>query len=279
MSDSFKKNVLRARPRLLYAGSHGKATGWCNEAVPIENAEILLSAKGSGKTEISGETYPFTTGDMLVFNRGCAHREWLDDAREKELLFFGVGNLRLHGQSPDALLQGREFCIVHTGDYFPALYAYATQLLAETEGTQPLHEAIAEHLLKVLLFSVVRLVAYDGEETFGENLSYLAAKKYFDEHYAEMDTIEDVCKTLYVNKYYLSRLFAQNLGMPPVRYLINKRIDLACRYLETSDDNVADIGKKCGYADPCYFSRVFKQVKGITPLRYRYLFKLERDKK
>lgn len=273
MSGTYKKNLLRARPRLLYAGAICSSADRGGDR-PAENAEILLAGKGSGKIEIAGESYPFAAGDLFVCNGGIAHRESLTDGAEKEMLFFGVGNLHLAGQAPNVLLQGRDYCLIHTQDYFPALYAYATQLIAETEGTQPLHEGIAESLLKVLLLSVARLAVFDGEETFGENLSYLAAKRYFDEHFTEIESIEAVCKSLYVNKYYLSHLFAQNMGMPPVRYLIQKRIELACRLLETSDDNVADIGKQCGYPDPCYFSRIFKQIKKVTPLRYRYLFKL-----
>ena len=110
-------------------------------------------------------------------------------------------------------------------------------------------------------------------------MSYLKAKEYFDELFAEIDSIDAVCKSLFVNKYFLAHLFSQNLGMPPVKYLIQKRIEHACKCLETSDMNVADIGKACGFADPCYFSRIFKKTKGVTPLRYRYLFKLDRDEK
>ena len=67
--------------------------------------------------------------------------------------------------------------------------------------------------------------------------------------------------------------------MPPLRYVINKRINLACDYLEATDDNVADIGVRCGYRDPAYFCRTFKKVKGVTPLRYRYVFKENKKNK
>lgn len=275
MNKTYKKNVLRARPRLLYAGVHG-GTGWCTQAQAAENVEIVFVGKGSGKTETGEDTYPFTTGDLILFNTGRTHREWLDDGKNNELFFFGVGNLHLYGQAPGTLLPDRDFCLVHAAQFSSALHAYARELVTESEANQPLGEAVAEHLLKIMLLLCVRLAVYDGERTFGENVNYIEAKKYFDEHFLEIETIDAVCKSLYVNKYYLSHLFSQNMGIPPVRYLINKRIDLACRYLETTDDNVADIGKACGYADPCYFSRMFKKVKHVTPLRYRYLFKLNK---
>ena len=274
-----RSNILRQRPRLLYAGINDTAAGWISDKETCENAEFVLVTRGSGKAEIKNETYPFSAGDLIVYNRGCEHRESLDGGSDREIIFLGVGNLHLQNQPSDVILADKDYSIVHTEEYFPALECYFKQLVAETEGSQPLHETIAENLLRIILLYVLRLVSFDSELTFRENAGYLKAKKYFDEHFLEIEDIDSVCKSLYINKYYLSHLFNKNEGMPPVKYLVNKRIELACKLLEANDDNVADIGKACGYVDPCYFSRVFKKVKGVTPLRYRYLFKLEKAEK
>ncbi|MDE7395519.1 MAG: AraC family transcriptional regulator [Clostridiales bacterium] len=265
---SLKRSILRQRPRLLYAGIGGDA------ARTAEVSEIVFISKGSGKAEIGEHAFPFAAGDLLLFNRGCEHKETFDTSVDaRELIFIGIGNLHILGLSPDALLKDREFYLIHTDSFADTLRTYTTQLVAETEGTQPMHEAVAESLLRIVLLLSLRLAAFDASLTFGENADYVRAKEYFDEHFTEIDDVSDVCKSLYVNKYYLSHLFTKETGMPPVKYLISKRIELACKLLETSDDNVADIGAKCGYTDPCYFNRVFKKVKGLTPLRYRYLFK------
>lgn len=274
MSNGVRRNILQQRPRLLYAGIGG------NQARTPEYVEIVFVGKGSGKAEIGEHAFPFAAGDLLLFNRGCTHKEEFDTAAtERELVFIGVGNLHIRGLPPDTLFPDRDFYLIHTENYAQTLYTYTTQLVAETESKQPLWETIAENLLRIVLFFSLRLATFDPSLTFTENSDYVRAKQYFDEHFTEIDDIADVCKSLYVNKYYLSHLFTKEEGVPPVKYLIGKRIELACKLLETSDDNVADIGKKCGYTDPCYFSRIFKQVKGVTPLRYRYLFKEDKKKK
>ena len=263
-----KRNIVRQRPRLLYAGIGGDASR------TAEVSEIVFVSKGSGKAEIGEHAFPFAEGDLLLFNRGCAHKEVFDTPQGyRELIFVGIGNLHLANLPPDTLLSGREFYLIHTENYADTLRTYMKELVAESEGAEPMHEAVAESLLRIVLLVSLRLAAFDASLTFSENADYVRAKQYFDEHFTEIDDVSDVCKSLYINKYYLSHLFTKEAGMPPVKYLITKRIELACKFLETSDDNVADIGKKCGYADPCYFSRIFKKVKGLTPLRYRYLFK------
>ena len=269
---SLKRSIVRQRPRLLYAGIGGDASR------TTEHPEIVFVSKGSGSAEIDGRAFPFTAGDLLLFNCGCAHKETFDTPHPaRELIFVGLGNLHLVNLPPDTLLKDRAFYLIHTEGYADVLRTYMTQLVAETEGAEPMHEAVAENLLRIVLLVSLRLAAFDASLTFAENADYARAKRYFDEHFTEIDDVTGVCKSLYINKYYLSHLFTKETGMPPVKYLITKRVELACKLLEASDENVADIGKKCGYADPCYFSRVFKKVMGLTPLRYRYLFK-ERNK-
>ncbi len=264
------KYVLRARPRLLYAGICG------DRESTAPNPELVLISSGSGKVDAGGHEYPFAGGDLLLVNPGTAHAEQFDG--DGEQVFMGVGNLRLGSLPLGTLLSEHDFTLIHTQSYGPALHTYATQLVAEAEGKEPLSTEIAGELLKVFLLASLRLVAFDPALTFAENKTYLRAKQYFDENYTKIESIENVCKSLYVNKFYLTHVFSQKEGVSPVQYLIAKRIALACTLLETTDDNVADVAKKCGYPDPCYFSRTFKKVKKVTPLRYRYLFKEDRKK-
>ncbi|MCX4314066.1 MAG: NUDIX domain-containing protein, partial [Clostridia bacterium] len=55
MSGSLKKNILRQRPRLLYAGINNTGAGWINSKSSAENAELIFISSGRGKIE-AGET-------------------------------------------------------------------------------------------------------------------------------------------------------------------------------------------------------------------------------
>ncbi len=71
---------------------------------------------------------------------------------------------------------------------------------------------------------------------------------------------------------YLRKSFTRDMGITPVQYLQQKRIDCAVRLLsirETGEAlNVREISEKCGFNDPLYFSRVFKSVLGVPPSQY-----------
>ncbi len=66
-----------------------------------------------------------------------------------------------------------------------------------------------------------------------------------------------------------SRKFVLLVGMAPMRYLMNWRMQLASRMMLTTHDNIAQIAEKVGYESQAAFSRVFKRTFGVTPTEYR----------
>lgn len=285
MSRSQDKTIISQRPQLLYAQS---LCGGEELNFGLDAPEFLLVQDGDatlicGKPATDGEEKQatdegkkLTVGDLCVFNRGSTYT--VKPSGQILLLRVGVGNLHIHGFEFGQMVADGDFSLVNAGKDFSALRTYMQTLADESNARLPLWEAIAESLLKTLVLTVERLINPQLHADEGKNPDYVRIKKYFDEHFIEIESVTEVCEKLHVNKYYLTHLFTDYEGVSPLQYLINKRINLACEYLESSNDDVAVIGKACGYSDPCYFSRVFKQVKKVTPLRYRYLFKLENGK-
>ena len=58
-------------------------------------------------------------------------------------------------------------------------------------------------------------------------------------------------------------------GYAPIDYFIRLKIQKACELLETTDQQVGEMGYSLGYPDIDYFSRLFKKVVGLSPRQYR----------
>ena len=71
-----------------------------------------------------------------------------------------------------------------------------------------------------------------------------------------------------------ARLFREQTGASPMRYLTKIRIENACNMLYHSDTNVSRIAEESGYSDRYYFSKMFRKEMGISPVRYRKQFVL-----
>lgn len=65
------------------------------------------------------------------------------------------------------------------------------------------------------------------------------------------------------------RLFKRELGVSPMEWLRNERLNAAKYMLARSNYRVAEIGRQCGYMDPYNFSRDFARTVGEPPSAFR----------
>ncbi len=92
---------------------------------------------------------------------------------------------------------------------------------------------------------------------------------YMGQHYPERITLESLSRVVFVSANYLATIFREYTGRSPIDYLIQIRLDEACRLLRLPERAIGDITKMVGYEDPAYFSRLFRRHIGISPLGYR----------
>lgn len=74
----------------------------------------------------------------------------------------------------------------------------------------------------------------------------------------------------------LLRRFQEALGLSPVQYAQQLRVERAKGLLETTGLSLEEITARCGYEDAATFSKVFKRWVALTPREYRQRFGLAR---
>ena len=97
-------------------------------------------------------------------------------------------------------------------------------------------------------------------------------KDYLDSHYEEKILLDDLSERFFINKFYLTRSFKEQFGVPVNTYLLQNRITHAKQLLRFSELPIEVIGQKCGMQDANYFSRMFRKVEGVSPGEYRKLW-------
>lgn len=65
------------------------------------------------------------------------------------------------------------------------------------------------------------------------------------------------------------RDFFETFGMPPGRWLLEKRLKHATELLLKSDKSVSDVVIESGFTNISHFDTVFKKQHGLSPLQYR----------
>ncbi len=93
--------------------------------------------------------------------------------------------------------------------------------------------------------------------------------EYVKDHLAEEMSLDELADVACVSKIHLIRLFRQKMGITPLQYVINKRIQHTQGLLLTTDMTISQIARSVGVKDDSYFIRLFKKHVGFTPQRYR----------
>ncbi|MET8755756.1 AraC family transcriptional regulator [Streptomyces sp. NPDC004667] len=84
-------------------------------------------------------------------------------------------------------------------------------------------------------------------------------------------TTERLAAEAGVSRPTLARRFTSLVGRPPMAYLTWWRLNLAATLLRDSDDPLATVARRVGYATPYALSHAFNREFGTTPGRYRTL--------
>lgn len=81
-------------------------------------------------------------------------------------------------------------------------------------------------------------------------------------------TVQDIADRLNLNRSYFSMIFKEEMGVSPVKYLIDYRMKIAVLLMTKRNMNVTVAANSVGYADIFNFSKMFKQYYGISPKKY-----------
>ncbi len=102
-------------------------------------------------------------------------------------------------------------------------------------------------------------------------------KQIVNEHLDKV-TLESVSKEIYMNSFYISKLFKQKTGINFADYVTECRMKKAIELLNDYNNRIYTISESVGYSNPKNFARTFKQYYGITPSEYRAGGRLKGEK-
>ncbi len=128
--------------------------------------------------------------------------------------------------------------------------------------------ALGYRLQAMLLWSVADIVAATPPAP-EPSPAVAAAVAFLDREARRNPPLTAVARAAGLSPVYLHRRFVAEIGCTPHVYAERRRLGQARDLLRDSDLAVAEIGQRCGYADPFYFSRAFRRQAGESPAAFR----------
>jgi AraC-like DNA-binding protein len=82
-------------------------------------------------------------------------------------------------------------------------------------------------------------------------------------------TLEELARQVGLSRSALADRFTHFVGVPPIQYLTQWRMQLAARLLADGTAKVSAVGRDVGYDSEAAFSRAFKKIAGVPPAQWR----------
>lgn len=95
--------------------------------------------------------------------------------------------------------------------------------------------------------------------------------EYLFKNYKKSDlSIKEIADKSFISEVYFRKLFKEEYGISPQKYIINLRIQNAVGLISAGYYSLKEIAYMSGYNDYKYFSVEFKKSMGISPSEYVY---------
>jgi AraC family transcriptional regulator len=93
--------------------------------------------------------------------------------------------------------------------------------------------------------------------------------EYIDNHLNEKITISELAALVNLTRFHFMRAFKQTAGVPPLQFMIRRRVERAKELLTEPQTSVGEIAGRTGFGSPILMSRAFRRILGTTPSALR----------
>ncbi|MEI2778833.1 MAG: AraC family transcriptional regulator [Tetrasphaera sp.] len=218
--------------------------------------ELIYFVEGRANISAGPDALGIGDFDVVVYPPGLAHLENLEIDRRQDIICLWVDA----GPAPvfehPIAIADRHGSLRHV---FELLYA-------EYAADRPRRRPVIDHCLRLILLLLQQgceQPAADTDPAFERTLAYV------HEYYAEAFTVEELAAEHAVSTSYLYRCYRKRLGMAPMHYRNQVRIEKAKLMLLDPTLPIDTVAGRVGFTDAKYFARVFKQLAGAAPSAYR----------
>lgn len=244
-----------------------------------DELELILIHRGAITAGAGGISVTLTAGEGCFIKAGALHNIWKADGDPCEYRSV-VFHPRLIG-SVDSIFYLQ--CVQPLGEpEFPQLLPFLTgdnsdfpAFFSNLWQVQEERSAGYENEVRYLLTKFAARLSdtpaergpSDREIRDMERMKVMLS--FVEAHFGEEVTLEQIAESASVSVTECMRCFRRSIGVSPIRFLKERRLQRAAGLLRDTEQSISRIAASCGFLDMSYFTRAFRQLYGVTPTSYR----------
>ena len=220
---------------------------------------------GSGHITYNGITKKVSSGDFYLLNSefNGSYRSDLKDPYVKKWV-------NLDGQLAPALLKAfgvKNQVLILRMDvekYFDRIL----EILSRYNEASPWEDDLEiSHVLVDVFDQIRRCLEAQKKDVRSANIGEIV--RFIDANLLQGDiSVEFLSESFYVSRRTMHRMFMKEFGIPPLKYITGKKIEMAQRMLG-EDLPVEEVARLLFFSNPEYFRKVFVSVAGMSPQKYK----------
>lgn len=245
--------------------------------------EIIYIESGEGSSYVADHKGEFRSGDIIVVGGELPHYLSTppgDGSRRvkgaiiqfaEDFMASSIGSYVELGHIKRFLELSRRGVLIRGGRH-----GAVVELLMALPRYGAAYQII--HLLRLLdLLAREDDLLILGSEQYGEDVVLSSdgrLKKVLDFisiNYTNPISLEMASELAAMNSSAFSRFFRERVGRTFTQYILDLRIELACRLLCEQQRDIVEVAILSGFRSPTYFCKMFKRSKALSPSTYRKL--------
>lgn len=228
------------------------AKDWSIEQFAANTHELIYFISGSGEVTIDGEKFQYSPNYVLFMESDKPR----DQVAFEETYYICI---RFTGSMDD--LSVKSNCVTCKNN---RIYQIFKNIADEYRQKNIGYYEICNLNIMEILHVINRLSSDDSNVN-----TILEIIKEIDENHNFSKSVEEMANSTHYSYDYFRHRFKSVTGKSPMQYIIDSKIEHACKMLEGQHLNCTEIAYLLGFSSSSQFSRSFKKKLGVSPSVYK----------
>ena len=222
---------------------------------------IEYIVRGTGHVDAGGTVFSPVAGDTYFLPAGISHSYRSDKKEPWEKIW-----VNLSGELVDRLAELYHVSGVY---HYPSLDTSDLLMKFQYYAEHPNAERMTERFASLITALFCRMSDHLYAQRNTEPSPVRRMLDYIDLHETDAIRIEQLADACKKSPSQAERLFRAEMGIPPYRYVLNRKLELAKQLLRETGMPIRDIATYLSFEDEFYFSGLFRRKVGVSPSVYR----------
>lgn len=233
-----------------------------NYVISRSNADIYVFEyvlDGKGYVCQDKEQVEVHAGDAYLLQPGKSHHYYADATEPWTKIWLNArGSLIRHLLSDYGLNQVLLIPGFGQEQYLCDIYNTIREDPSKCCNTLALH-----------LHGLIQALSLCHGNHMSEHTQAVRMKNYIEQHLTHPLVIDEVAGSVHLSPSRAIHIFKEAFGIPPYRYYLTQRFELAQSLLLYTTLSIQEISDRLGFMDYHHFSISFKKEYGVSPMRFR----------